>query len=656
MTLRVPTVLLSLTLFWLFTLPAYAELHVASFFDNHMVLQRDQAVPVWGTAEAGTEVTVSFRGHSVSTHAEEDGGWRIDLPELKVGEPVELRISANGKVIVLSDVLVGDVWLAGGQSNMARSVARTGNADQEIPAANYPMIRLFHVEPKYFPVALEEVEASWKICSPETVGDFSAVAYYFGRDLWNELRVPIGLVSSSQGGTPAEAWMPEEALTDYPEILERIHRVSELWKNDPNLEATLQEEFDAFIRRAEEVIDRPPLPEMDLFDTTAVLEGWQSVRPGQAFQQETDGLVSIRKVFTLTPARAETANAVLHLGTLKTYDHVWINGVKVGRTGRDISAPWRRLREYAVPEGTLRTGENAVLIQLIDWNNEAFFGRGVPKPFLALGPEEQIPLADGWEMKLVEDWGPRPEQLFRLARNSGSFLYNGMIAPLVPAAFRGVLWYQGESNTSRPGEYQRLFPDLIHSWRKRWNRGDFPFYFVQLANFSERTIEPAESEWAELREAQRLSLSLPNTGMAVIIDTSVRGDLHPMNKLDVGKRLALLALGDTYGIEFPYPHISPLFREAALEGSQVRIRFHHAEGGLRTTDGEPPSGFTIAGEDRLFRWADARLEGEDVIVFHPETPKPRFVRYSWANNPAVNLTNTASLPASPFQTKVPEHE
>jgi len=642
--------LLLLTL--LSVLSIRAELRVAPFFGDHMVLQREQPVPVWGRAPAGAEVAVSFREHRATTRADAAGHWRADLPELTVGEAAELRIATEEETRIFTDVLVGDVWLAGGQSNMNWPLSRTNGAEREIAAADFPDIRFLTVERQFSPQPLRDASASWRICTPESAGVFSAVAYFFGRDLHRELNVPIGLVSASRGGSVAEAWMPLDALESYPDILKGVAEITARFEQDPDLENTIQSETAQFEKALQSLADAPPAPDPALFDAESDQTGAETVFPNVSFLEDTDGMVNLRHVFTLSPEQAKADSAVLHLGRIDDFDITWLNGIQIGSTGPEVRMAARRMREYALPEGTLRAGKNVLLIQLIDANRSASFGGGIDTPALIWASGASQPLDGAWEMTPAVDLGPRPEDLDRLTRKSGTFLYNGMIAPLVPAAIRGVIWYQGESNDDRAEEYRRLFPDLIHTWRRIWQQGDFPFYFVQLANFRERAAEPGESNWAALREAQRLSLSVPNTGMAVTIDIGEAGDIHPRNKRDVGKRLARLALGETYGVRFPHPHISPLFREAVREQGGVRIRFDHAEGGLQTTDGATPQSFALAGEDRLFRWAGARIEGEEIVLSHPAIPEPRFVRYAWSHNPAVNLVNAAGLPASPFETDV----
>jgi len=654
----------------LLPLVALAQLEVNSFFGDHMVLQRGQSVPVWGQADPGEEVTVRFRDASVTTQAGEDGKWMLKLPRQSVGEVAPLRILSGDEEVVLEDVLVGEVWLCSGQSNMEWPVEKSVNAEKEIAAADYPSIRLFDIPRRFSPTPLERIEGKWEICSPETVPEFSAVAYYFGRELRGELDVPIGLVSSAWGGTPAEAWTPLDTLKSRPEykgIVAEYRRMTQLLADNPGLGERLQKEYDAFMEQVNSLGESPPVPEESCFDPDSPIDGAQFVEPGIDFFSETDGMVQVRTLFALDQEQAKRKGARIRLGQIDNFDTTWINGVKVGRTASEVDDPRLHYRDYEIPDGILKPGRNVVLIQIVDTYKNAQFGKDIDHPEIRWPGGDVLALPDRWEMKVVVDAGPRPETLDRKAKNTGSYLYNGMIAPLLPAAFRGAIWYQGESNAGRAVQYRILFPDMIRSWRENWNRGDFPFYFVQLANYRKRNPEPEEHGWAELREAQRQTLSLPNTGMAVAIDIGDAKDIHPRNKQDVGKRLALWALSGTYDFTEPGGFLSripligglfrkpitcsgPLFREAMVEDGQIRLRFDHVDGGLRARDGGELKGFAIAEEGGPFKWAEARLDGDEVVVSHPEMDAPKVVRYAWATNPEAMLVNAAGLPASPFRT------
>jgi sialate O-acetylesterase len=628
-----------------------------------MVLQRDQALPVWGTAEPGQTVTVSFRDNSATAEADPSGRWTANLPPQTLGKPASLRIQSGGQQIVLQDVLVGEVWICSGQSNMQWRVAQANDAEAEIAAANYPSIRLFEVPNRYSITPEKDVEASWQVCSPETVADFSAVGYYFGRKLWQEMGVPVGLVSTNWGGTPAEAWTPLETLKARPEYAALVADYQDAVKmltDQPDLAARIQAEFDAFTARADELSSAPPAPDASEFQPGASFPGAQPVQPDTQFLADVDGLAHVRNVFSLDDAQAARANARLQLGKIDNFDVAWINGVRVGSTLSNTPGDSRNtLRDYAIPDGTLKAGQNTVLIQIVDIRRIADFGRDIDFPKIAWSNAGAVPLQDDWHMRLISDIGVRPDPLDAKMKDMGSFLWNGMVAPLVPAPFQGVIWYQGESNASRAEQYRTLFPDMIEAWRAAWGRGNFPFYFVQLANFDNR------DGWPELREAQRETLTLPNTGMAVAIDIGDPDDIHPTNKQDVGRRLALWALAETYGVtrpsnplghlpligrlfQQPIPHSGPLFTRAEIEGPQIRLNFDHVYRGLETTDGGALKGFTIAEADGPFKPAKARIDGDTIVVTHPGMTTPTRVRYAWDINPEVNLINSAGLPAAPF--------
>jgi sialate O-acetylesterase len=486
--------------------PLQADVSVPSVIGDHMVLQQGMRVPIWGSAEPGESVFVRFAGTEARATANEAGKWQVRIGPFEAGGPYVMRIGGAHNRLILRDVLIGEVWLASGQSNMQMAVAGVNNAAQEIAEANYPSIRLLSTPMIASWEPLSDTQAVWVPCTPDTAPGFSAVAYFFGRELHKALGVPVGLINSSWGGTPAEAWTSREAL-----------------EADPTLRPMMVERGDNAVR-----------------DYPAALEAYKKAH-----------------------------------------------------------AEWETAAEKAKAEGA-----------------------EVPKEPTAPADPKTSP------------WTP-------------ANLFNGKISPLIPFGIRGVIWYQGESNAGRAKQYRTLFPTMITDWRAHWGQGDFPFLFVQLANFMERKDEPGDSAWAELREAQLMTLKLPNTGMAVTIDIGEAADIHPKNKQDVGKRLAAWALGTTYGQKVAIS--GPLYDSMKVEGSKIRLRFTHADGGLVAKGGKL-AGFAIAGEDRKFVWADATIDGDTVVVSSPQVPSPVAVRYAWADNPECNLYNGAGLPASPFRT------
>jgi sialate O-acetylesterase len=474
-----------------------SQVKLHTLFHDHMVLQRGTAVPIWGTARPDEQVTVAFDQQKKTVKADKDGRWMVKLEPLQAGGPFELKVNS----ITLQDVLVGDVWLCGGQSNMEFPLSTLPICKEEAPKANYPKLRLFTVAhaPKDEPVA--DVKGRWEECTPTSAPKFSAVGYFFGRDLQKELDIPIGLVCSSWSGTPIEAWMSEPLLAADPQFKPELER----WK-----------------------------------------------------------------------------------AGVKDYDKAM--------------EEWRQKVE--------------------EWEKAVEKDPTLKRPKRPLNPKNAAP-------------------------NFGR-LFNGMIAPLVPFAIKGVIWYQGESNAPIAQYYAARFQAMIGDWRQRWGQGDFPFLFVQLANFMKRHPEPTDTDWARLREAQlKTLLSTPKTGMAVAIDIGDEKDIHPPNKPAFGKRLVLAALAVAYGKEIEFS--GPLFDSMKVEGDKVRLTFKHVGGGL-VAQGEKLKGFAVAGEDRKFVWAEAAIQGDAVVVQSGEVAKPVAVRYAWDDNPEATLYNKAGLPASPFRT------
>ena len=489
----------------LFATFATADVKLPALISDNMVIQRHVSVPIWGNADPGEKVTVNFNGKNFKAVADKDGKWIVKFKALKAGGPYEMTVSGKNKIIV-KDVMVGEVWICSGQSNMQWDVRNSANVEKETADANFPMIRMFTVKRTVSDKPLSDTSGNWAICSPQTVAGFSAVGYFFARDLYNSLKVPIGMIHTSWGSTPAESWTPMEILMSDPDFKPILDRWEKAVASYPEAQKKYQE---------------------------------------QLAQWETD--------------------------SKKTKDE----------------------------------------------------GKQEPKK-------------------------PNPPQPPETSPFMPSSLYNAMINPLIPYAIKGAIWYQGESNAGRAYQYRKLFPEMIKSWRKAWGKVNFPFLFVQLANFMPEKPEPSDSAWAELREAQTMTLSLPNTGMAVIIDIGDAKDIHPKNKQDVGHRLALNALATAYGRSMVFS--GPLYQSMESVGDKIRIKFRYSQDGLMAKNDEQLKGFAIAGEDKKFVWANAQTEGDSVIVWSDKVTKPMAVRYAWADNPVCNLYNKSELPASPFRT------
>ena len=487
------------------TISAFGDVRLPALISDHMVLQQEAAANVWGWADAGEEVSVTFAGNELKTTTDATGTWQTRLSGLKGGTSGDLTIRGKNSLTV-RDVLVGEVWVGSGQSNMEWTVSNSANPAEEIAAANYPQLRMFTVKKSSQFQPQDDCVGKWEVCTPSTAPRFSAVAYYFGRKLHQDLKIPVGLIHSSWGGTPAEYWTPSEIVATDP-------------------------------------------------DFKSIQEGWE------------------RKKTDFPAAKAK-------------YD--------------EVLKTWETESEKAASSGA----------------------KPPRRPDFPRGGD---------------------------AVESPGSLYNGMISPLLRYSIQGVIWYQGESNASQAKLYRKLFPTMILSWRARWGM-ELPFLYVQLANFNARNVpptgDPEDSRWAELREAQLQTLELPRTGMAVAIDIGEATDIHPKNKQEVGRRLALIAQGMVYyqDVEFS----GPIITGSQVEEGKVRLSFRHAEG-LKPASGDRFTGFAIAAEDRKFVWADAEVQGDHIVLSHPQIPQPTALRYAWGDNPAGNLVNKSGLPASPFR-------
>ena len=631
----------------LWSLTAGAQVRLPQVFGDHMVLQRDQPLPIWGWAQPRERVTVRLAGQEVRTRAGQDGRWRVDLAPLPAGGPHELVVSGRRDALLLEDVLIGEVWICSGQSNMEWPMTRINDSEAEIAAAHFPEIRLFDVPHHLQPAPVEDLPAglSWQACSPASVASFSAVGYFFGRKLHQELGVPIGLISTNWGGTEVETWTSREAMATVPAFAQELEAISATSIED--MQTKLKAKYETLLARFGPVDGPEQDGKLRWADPAYAAPNWQEMAvPGlweQRGLESLDGEVWFRYAFDV-PAAVAARGGSLSLGPIDDSDVTWINGQQVGTTLDAYDLP----RTYAVPAGLLKAGRNVLVVKVIDTGGGGGIW-GQPDQLVFQSEGFELPLAGTWhyridpaQMRLTEG-GIRPNDYPTL-------LYNGMVHPLIPYAMQGAIWYQGESNASRAHQYRTLFPLMIQDWRGRWER-DFPFLWVQLANFKAAQPEPGPSDWAELREAQSLTLSLPHTAEAVIIDIGEAGDIHPRNKQDVGYRLALGALKVAYGQDLVFS--GPRYRSHRVLGDRIELTFDHVGSGMVARDRYGYlKGFAIAGADREFHWAQARITGPTTIeVSCPDVKAPVSVRYGWADNPEdVNLYNAEGLPASPFRT------
>ncbi len=632
---------------------ATAEIRLPSIIGDNMVLQGGNRVSVWGWADPNEEVhvRVSWRDGDWTLTGDRNGMWRFAMTAPDSAGPHQITLRGEN-TITLKNILVGDVWVCSGQSNMEWPVQSSNNAPQEIAAANYPNIRLFTVQKTIADTPQDDCVGQWVECNPQTVGGFSAVGYFFGRHLHGELNTPIGLINTSWGGTVAEAWTSAEALRRMPDFGARME-VLEQAKANPD--AALKKYREALVRW-QETVRSSETPGQGCIQPGFDDSGWQQMALPTLWEQAAltnfDGLVWFRKTVEVPPAWAGK-DVVLELGPIDDMDTTWFNGVEVG--AEQESGRWQVARRYRVDGKLVKAGRNVIVVQVLDTGGGGgIYGQPTQmKISPAGGPEDQaISLAGTWRYKVAYDLASMPPRPIAPAwmnnPNAPTVLYNGMIAPITSYPVRGAIWYQGESNADRAYQYRDLFPTMIRCWRNSWNQRDFPFLFVQLANYMATKPQPADSAWAELREAQSMTLQLPATGMATIIDIGEANDIHPRNKQDVGKRLALWALASCY--HKPIAYSGPLYKSMQIEGNRIVLHFDHTNGGLAAQGGEPLKGFAIAGTDRTFVWAKAEIEGNTVVVSSDEVRTPVAVRYAWADNPVCNLYNGAGLPASPFRT------
>ena len=611
---------------------------LSPIFGDNMVLQRGKENTLWGWSEPGDTVRVQIGDASASGVAGADHRWEVKIQPPAPGGPYTVKISGH-QTVELHNVLVGDVWLCGGQSNMGLPLRFTRNGGDEAKAAHYPEIRFFSVagHPAYHHT--DVIEGSWKVVSPETAEWMSAVGYYFARKVQQEIHVPIGLVVDAVGGTPAEAWTSAAALRplgDFDVPLADIHRLAA--EGSPEYGNYIMHWYDQY-----DIGQKANWAAEDLDDSS-----WKSVTvPGGFAELGVPGspaLVWFRKEIVL-PDPLPTGRAMVFLGSIERMDTVYINGTFLGG-----SAWVENPRVYPVPPGVLKPGRNIISIRVFKTKADGGFLGKPEELHLTLGDHTNIPLAGQWKAKLSVDG--RPPQALPLAYENWpvmpTVLYEGMLAPIAPITITGAIWYQGEQNTDRGYQYRRILAAMIADWRKLFDQGDFPFYIVSLPAFQKHSDHPTDDGWADTRESQALTAStVANTCLAVTIDTGDPDNIHAKDKLPVGERLAACALGRYYGK--PVVSSGPTLESVERLPDSMRLHFAHSDGGL-VVKGEKLGEFSIAGDDQKWVWADARIEGDTVIVLSPLVSHPKEVRYAWQSNPVATLFNGAGLPAAPFRT------
>ena len=619
------------------------QVKLPPLFTNNMVLQRGMAIPVWGWASPGEKVTVTLEKATVSGRANKDGKWSLKLPSMNYGGPFQMIVKGKN-LQTLENVMIGEVWICSGQSNMEFNLLNAVNGDAEVAASNHPDIHLFTVKRRISQTPQDQLEeGEWVTCSPKTSPRFSAVAYFFGRTLSEKLKVPIGLINTSWGGTIAETWTSIQMIDQNPDFTTQMSQLKQI--NLDDYAKTIEKEVKTRVGEFSDVDlgmkGNDPVWAAPGFNDSA----WKTMKlPGYIENnglQGVDGIIWFRKEIEITPEEAGK-QATLSLARINDSDHSFLNGTPIGST--ILMADKSRI--YTIPAGLLKPGKNILTVQVEDVGGMGgIYGDSTS---LKLQCEKRtIPLNGLWKYKV----GLIKFNTVLSPNSYPTLLYNGMIHALVPYGIRGAIWYQGESNAGRAKQYQRVFPDLIKDWRNHWNQGDFPFFFVQLANFMKVDSIPQESTWAELREAQSMTLALPNTGMAVTTDVGDAIDIHPKDKQTVGKRLALAALKVAFKQDLIYS--GPVYKDMIINGNKVSLSFTEVGAGLKVKDKYGYlKGFAVAGADHKFYWASARLTGTNSIeVSSAEVQQPVAVRYGWGNNPDdANLYNSADLPASAFRT------
>jgi sialate O-acetylesterase len=623
---------------------ANANVTMPGIFGSNMVLQRNQPIPVWGWAKPNETIVVTLNKQKKTVKADQNGDWMVKLSPESAGGPFSLTIKGNN-TIAFSNVLIGEVWVCSGQSNMEWSLSVANNAEQEIAAANYPQIRHFTVAKAVSSVPLKDVRGgSWEIAEPANAGRFSAVAYFFARKLYQELKVPIGLVNTSWGGTHVETWTSREAFQGSEEFKSMIASVPLV--NMDSLEKVQSANHKKALEQWKTELLPPNL--LSSWNQLAFDDSqWKKLKAPGLWESQglngLDGVFLFRKSFNVEADKAGLS-AVLELAKIDDNDVTYVNGVKVGATDG-----YNTTRKYIIPAGILKAGKNVIAVRVVDTGGGGGFHGDAPMSISA-GSQAQS-LTGEWAYK-IESINTSSSAYDFNPNQYPSLLYNAMLYPIIPFAIQGAIWYQGESNAGRAWQYRKAFPLMITDWRKQWKQGDFPFYFVQLASFDAGGSKDKNAgyQWAELREAQTLTLSLPNTGMAVTSDVGEANDIHPRNKQDVGLRLALAALSKTY--KKNVVGNGPMYQAMKTEGNQAIISFSNIGTGLMTKDKYGYlRGFEIAGADQQYHYAKAYIKGNQVVVYSDDVQAPVAVRFGWYDEISDNnLFNKEGLPAVPFRT------
>jgi len=632
-------------------------------FSDEAVLQRGKPIAVWGWAAPGSEVTVVLAGEGLAAgptkvKAGADGRWQAALGPFAAGGPYTLTASSGDQEAEAKDVLVGDVWLCSGQSNMGIPVFMAKNFKGEVASANFPRLRHLLVASHSAGTPQELIKGKWQVCTPASVASFIAIPYFFGRQLIQDLDVPIGVVVSAVGGTDGEAWASAEAMSTMPEFVKPVADFQKLASDVAEQRKRTGKDYLELLAEWYQANDPgtsavPPWSALECDIST-----WRTVntppllKPGVDLPKGYTGTFWLRREVTV-PAELAVYDAGdpprLILDSILDWDTAWLNGQKVGENENPTNA-----RNYILPPNLLKAGTNIITVRVLAHSfNAGLVGKPEKVNLYFNHGRKTIPLAGEWRMQRGVELRSAPPLPIRDDRKiEVTSLYNGYIAPLVPLSLTGMVWYQGENNAyHRSYAYRRLLPALVTDWRAHFGQGNLPFLIVSLANYNylPGQDQPTDSAWAELREAQAMTAkALPACGLTVTIDVGEAGNIHPVDKQSVGYRLALAAEGIAYGRKVEWS--GPWYQSMKVEGSSIRVAFDHLGGGLALSKGSAVVGFAIAGADHTFVWADARIDGDSVVVSSSQVSAPVAVRYAWGDDPPCNLANKAGLPAVPFRT------
>ncbi|GAB3553839.1 sialate O-acetylesterase [Spirosoma fluminis] len=617
-----------------------AEVRLPKVFGSHMVLQRRKPLSIWGWADAGEKVTVTLNNQVKTSKAGSDGTWRLTLDPMEAGGPYQLVVKGKKNSISVDDVLLGEVWVCSGQSNMEWPLSAAANGPKEIRAANFPQIRQLAVKKAMSLTPKDDIDGEWTVCSPATASGYTAVGYFFARQLQQELNVPIGLINTSWGGTHSETWTSRKALsqnTDLRAVVDKLPGTYEevVQRGKERVNALLQRQQGGLPTAADKQAWTKPTTDVTSWKVMSVPGDWE-----WRGLPTLDGVVWYRREIVIPERSDPTAKATLHFGSIDDDDSTFVNGQFVGST-KGLDA-----RAYAIPAGLLKPGRNVIAVQVADNGGAGGLMGDSEKMRLSIGSTD-VPLAGDWQYRVARvapsSFNPGPNTF-------ATQLFNAMLHPLVPYGIAGVIWYQGESNAGRAYQYRQSFPLMIQDWRQHWGE-EFPFLFVQLASFNAANGDSRRgSTWAELREAQTMTLKLPRTGMAVTSDIGEPDDIHPKNKHDVGKRLAAEAMRVAY--QKTAVSAGPMLNNVTVDGNRAIVNFQNRGAGLRVKDKYGYlKGFEVAGADKKFYYAKADVQGNTVVVHSDSVTAPVAVRYGWADdNSDVNLFNQEGFPAVPFRT------